>query len=164
MDRRRFSELVEDHHRSVLCYARALAGGEGIARELAQDAFVAAWHSATTFDVTRDFAAWMRGIVRNKWREHCRRSAREVPLDEEALSRLEQMLAPYPDGDAAIFARLAECREKLPAPMAGALRATYDEGRSSEEAAALFDLSPAALRKRLERAREALRLCLARND
>ncbi len=163
MDRSSFSELIHRHHRSLFAYARALARSEGTARELVQDAFVAAWQSIGTFDVTRDFATWMRGILRNKWREHCRLHARETMLDEAALSRLEETLAPYPGGDTALFARLAECRDKLPGPMAEAVRVTYDEGRTSEEAAALFNVQPAAFRKRLERAREALRLCLSKN-
>lgn len=164
MDRKRFTELIRGHHLMLLSYARALSGGEPVARELVQDSFVAAWQNLGKFEVTRDFAAWMRGIVRNKWREHCRLHAREVPFDEGALSRLEETLAPYPEGDGAIFARLAECRDKLPGPMAEALRACYDEGRTSEDAAARLSLNPAALRKRLERARDALRLCLSKND
>ena len=162
MDRTRFSDLIRQHHLSLLSYARAVAGEETTARELVQDAFVAAWQNVGRFEVTRDFAAWMRGILRNKWREHCRLHAREVPFDEAALSALEETLAPYPQGDAVLFVRLEACRDKLPPPMAEALRACYDEGRTSEEAAALLDVNPAALRKRLERAREALRLCLAK--
>ena len=162
MDRQRFTELVRLHHLTLLSYARALAGAESTARELVQDAFVAAWQNVGKFEVTRDFSAWMRGIVRNKWREHCRLHAREVPFDEAALSRLEETLVPYASGDAALFARLAECREKLTEPMAEALRVTYDEGRTSDEAAALLSLNAATLRKRLERAREALRLCLSK--
>jgi RNA polymerase sigma factor (sigma-70 family) len=164
MDRKRFTELIREHHLTLLSYARALAGAESTARELVQDAFVAAWQSLGKFEVTRDFAAWMRGIVRNKWREHCRLHSREVPFDDDALSRLEETLAPHSSGDALLFARLAECREKLPPPMSEALRVTYDEGRTSDDAAALLSLNPAALRKRLERARDALRLCLSKND
>jgi RNA polymerase sigma-70 factor (ECF subfamily) len=164
MDRKRFTELIRQHHLTLLSYARALAGSENTARELVQDAFVAAWQSVGKFEATRDFAAWMRGIVRNKWREHCRLHAREVQLDEAALSRLEETLAPYSSGDAELFGRLAECRGKLPPPLAEALRVTYDEGRSSDEAAALLSVNAAAFRKRLERARDALRLCLAKND
>lgn len=164
MDRTRFSELIRSHHLSLYAYARALAADEPTARELVQDAFVAAWQNIGRFEVTRDFAAWMRGILRNKWREHCRLHSREVPFDEEALSVLEANLAPYPQGDLAVFARLAECREKLPEPMSQALRVCYDEGRTSEDAAGILGLNAAALRKRLERAREALRLCLSRQE
>ena len=163
MDRSRFSELVRAHHLTLLCYARALSGTEQAARDLVQDAFVAAWINLHKFEITRDFAAWLRGIVRNKWREHCRFHAREVALDEATLARLEESLAAFPQGDAMVFARLAECRTKLPPPMSEALRAFYDEGRSSEDAAKVLAINAAALRKRLERAREALRLCLAKN-
>jgi RNA polymerase sigma-70 factor (ECF subfamily) len=161
MDRSRFADLIRDHHRGLLAYAIALVKSEAAARDLVQDASVAAWQSLSKFDVTRDFGSWMRGIVRNKWREYCRRNSREIPLDEETLSRLEQPFERSPD-DSALFDRLAECRGKLPPPMAEAVRLTYDEGRTSDDAARLLSTTAAALRKRLERAREALRLCLAR--
>lgn len=163
MDRARFSELIRGHHRGLLAYAIALAKSEPAARDLVQDACVAAWKSLERFDPSRDFGSWMRGILRNKWREHCRRNSREVPMDEEALSRMEAVFHESPD-DSDLFGRLAECRGKLPPPMAAALQATYDEGRTSEEAAELLSTTAAALRKRLERARAALRDCLSRNS
>lgn len=162
MDRVRFAELIREHHRGLVAYATALVKSEAAARDLVQDASVAAWQSLAKFDVTRDFGTWMRGIVRNKWREYCRRRSREIPLDEETLSRLEQPFERSPE-DSALFARLAECRGKLPAPMAEAVRLTYDEGRTSDDAADVLSTTAAALRKRLERAREALRLCMSRN-
>ena len=161
MDSTAFSALVRLHHLTLLSYARALAGAETTARELVQDSFVAAWQNVGKFDITRDFASWLRGILRNKWREYCRLHAREVSLDEDALSCLEATLTPFPTGDAAIFDRLAECRAKLPPPMAAAIRVCYDEELSSEAAAAALSINSATLRKRLERARDALRHCLA---
>lgn len=160
MDRNRFSDLIREHHRGLVAYATALVKSEAAGRDLVQDSCVAAWMSLGKFDVSRDFGSWMRGIVRNKWREHCRRYSREVMLDEQTLSRLEESFVDSPD-DSELFDRLAECRDKLPGPMAAALRATYDEGRSSEEAAELLKIKAPALRKRLERAREALRQCLS---
>lgn len=160
MDRERFSELIRGHHLGLLAYATALVKSEAAARDLVQDSCVAAWKSLAKFDVSRDFGTWMRGIVRNKWREHCRRYRREVALDEETLSRLED---PFHStaGDSELFVRLAECREKLPQPMADAVRAIYDEGRTSDEAAEVLQTKAPALRKRLERAREALRRCMS---
>ena len=58
------------------------------------------------------------------------------------------------------FDRLAHCRDQLPAPLAESVNAFYDEQLSTEEAAVRLDINGATLRKRLERAREALRQCL----
>lgn len=164
MDRSDFSDLVRRHHLGLLSYARALAGAETTARDLVQDAFVAAWQNVSRFDVTRDFASWLRGILRNKWREHCRIHARETVLDEAALTRLEETMAVHRDGDAALFDRLADCRAKLPEPLADAVRVYYDEELDGDQAATALSLNPATLRKRLERAREALRECLGRKS
>ena len=163
MDRNRFTDLIRGHHLGLVAYATALVKSEAAARDLVQDSCVAAWQSLGKFDVSRDFGTWMRGIVRNKWREHCRKYKREVALDEETLSRLEQPFEGSPE-DADLFARLAECRSKLPEPMAEVVRVIYDEGRTSDEAAEILETKAPALRKRLERAREALRLCLSRNN
>lgn len=163
MDQDRFTALIRSHHLTLLSYARALAGAESTARELVQDACVAAWQNLGRFDITRDFASWLRGIIRNKWREHCRLHSRETCLDDEALSRLEQILAPHTDGDAAVFERLADCRTRLPGPMAEVIRLCYDEDRSGDEAAAALSLTPATFRKRLERARDALRACMSKH-
>jgi RNA polymerase sigma-70 factor (ECF subfamily) len=162
MDRNRFADLIRGHHRGLVAYATALVKSDAAARDLVQDSCVAAWKSLEKFDVSRDFGSWMRGIVRNKWREHCRRYSREVLLDDETLSRLEEPFESTAD-DSELFARLAECRSKLPPPMAEAVRVIYDEGRTSEEAAEVLETKAPALRKRLERAREALRRCMAGN-
>jgi RNA polymerase sigma factor (sigma-70 family) len=73
----------------ALLYARTPAGKEHTARDLTEDAFFSAWQNWSRFDVTRDFSSWLRGIIRNKWREHCRKNLRESSRDDEALSRLE---------------------------------------------------------------------------
>jgi len=109
MDRTEFSDLIRSHHLGLLSYARALAGAEATARDLLQDALVAAWQNLGRFEVTRDFASWIRGILRNKWREHCRHQRREIALDDETLARLEETLTIHRDGHAALFERLPTC-------------------------------------------------------
>jgi RNA polymerase sigma-70 factor (ECF subfamily) len=162
MDRNRFSELIRDHHRPLLAYARVLAGHPDRARELVQDAFVAAWQTIGRFDVTRDFGSWLRGIVRNKWREDCRKHRREVPLEEPELAAMEDAVRAWTAGrgEAGLLERLAECRAKLPELLSQAVTAYYDEKRDGEGAAALLGIASSTFRKRLERARDALRLCL----
>jgi len=162
VDRKSFSILVKEHHRSLLAYATALTKESHTSRDLVQDAFVVAWNNLDTFDVTRDFGSWMRGIVRNKWRESLRKSSRQIALDEETLESLEADAREWdvlPD-QGGVFSKLEGCLKKLPDTLSEAVKAFYYEGHSGDEAAAALDLQSATLRKRLERARSGLRECL----
>lgn len=165
MDRSRFSDLIREHQQPLLAYARVLAGHPERARELVQDAFVAAWQAIGRFDVTRDFGSWLRGIVRNKWREDCRKHRREIAFDDPELARLEEAIRSWSAsaGEAGLLERLADCRSKLPEPLSLAVSAYYDDERDGEGAAASLGIPPATFRKRLERARSSLRLCLESN-
>ncbi len=90
--REAFSQLANEHHQMALIYARTICGDEHVARDLAQEAFLSGWRNWSRFDVTRDFGSWLRGIIRNKWREHCRKNSRMSSWDEDALSRLEETI------------------------------------------------------------------------
>ncbi|MES2995456.1 MAG: RNA polymerase sigma factor [Verrucomicrobiota bacterium] len=162
MDRVAFSRLVLEHHRPLLAYARVLAGPSQRAEEIVQDTFVAAWQAVGKFDITRDFGAWLRGIARNKWKDQCRMHRREIPLDEETLGRLEEAMHRWsgPEGEPELLSRLADCRRKLPDLLAQAVREYYFRADDGDTAAEALGIPPATLRKRLERARQALRQCL----
>ncbi len=71
-----FGDLVRAHHRELIVYARALTRESNTANDIVQEAFIVAFDKMDTFDVTRDFPTWMRGIVRNKWREWVRKNKR----------------------------------------------------------------------------------------
>ncbi|NIP97038.1 MAG: RNA polymerase sigma factor, partial [Akkermansiaceae bacterium] len=88
-DRAVFSRMAREHHHMMLVYARTLVRDEGEVRDLVQEALVAAWTSLKKFDVTRDTGAWLRGIVRNKWRDHCRRNGRRLQFTDGELGELE---------------------------------------------------------------------------
>lgn len=162
-DRKAFSVLAKEHHRSLIAYAQALTKETHTSRDIVQDAFVVAWRNLETFDVTRDFASWMRGIVRNKWRESARKNARQVPVDEDVLECLEADARQWDAlrDQGGVFNRLEKCLKKLPENLAEAVKAFYYDDLSGEEAARVLDVQSATLRKRLERARGGLRDCLS---
>ncbi len=165
-DRQTFAAQARDHHRCLLIYARALARNEATAADLVQEAFVAAWRNLGRFDVTRDFGAWLRGIIRNKWREYLRRHAREVDVDDATLEawecRFAQWDANRSPGNADVLDSLDDCLKHLPDSMAEAIRRFYYQEEPGEKIAAALGIDTATLRKRLERARHALRSCLDR--
>jgi RNA polymerase sigma-70 factor (ECF subfamily) len=160
-DRATFSQMARDHHRLLLVYARTLVRDEGDARELVQDALLAAWKNLKKFDVTRDRGAWLRGIVRNKWRDYCRHKGRRPLIADEELVELEADLSAWErDRQGPVFDALQECRDKLPEAFSEAVEAFYYEGLSGEEAAEHLGVQPGTFRKRLERARAVLHDCL----
>lgn len=159
-----FAVLAREHHRGLLVFARALSHNDATAADLVQDAFVTAWRNLDRFDSTRDFGAWLRGIVRNKWREHLRRHRREVDVDDATLEAWENRLAQWDagrqDGNPALFDALDDCLKRLPATLGEAVNRYYYRDQPGDSIATTLGIDAAALRKRLQRAREALRNCL----
>jgi len=145
----------------MLIYARTLLRDEGQAQEVVQEALVAAWRNLERFDVTRDIGAWLRGIIRNKWKDLCRKEGRKPEFAQADLEYLESQMISFADRSG-IFDDLADCREKLPEEMRDAVTLSYDEGFSSEDVGKKLGLAAATVRKRLERARALLRDCLRR--
>lgn len=165
-DRQGFAALAREHHRLLLIYARALSRNEATAADLVQDAFIAAWRNLGRFDVTRDFGAWLRGIIRNKWREHLRKHAREVDVDDATLEAWESRFAHWEidrgAGNKDLFETLEDCLKHLPDSMGEPVRRHYYLEESGEGIAAALGIDASTLRKRLQRARQALRNCIDR--
>lgn len=165
-ERLKFSELAKDHHRALLVYARSLTKEDTVSRDIVQDSFVVAWTNKDKFDITRDFGSWMRGIVRNKWREQLRRNKRLVPMDDDLLDSLEGQMREWQtdrqDGGPSIFIKLESCLGKLPETLAAAVKCFYYEDCDTEESAKKLAITGASLRKRLERARQQLKACVSR--
>jgi len=159
-----FSQLLTLHHRELLVYARTLTQNEAAAKDIAQDAFVTAWEKMSVFDVTKDFTSWMRGIIRNKWREWIRKNNRSVNHSEDELecyeAQLRQLESTRTDGGPSIYIRLESCLGKLPEGQLIAIQYQYRDGMKSEEAAEKLSINSSTLRKRVERARQALKQCM----
>ena len=158
-----FAVLVEMHHRELLVYARSLTRDLTTSRDIVQEAFIVAYEKIGTFDVTRDFATWMRGIVRNKWREWLRKNRRYELTDEE-LSLVDADIAAWQganaQGNSSVFEALEICLERLPENLRETVRAFYYEGKSGDEVSESLGIAPAATRKRLQRARDLLKKCV----
>ncbi|MGJ8657507.1 MAG: RNA polymerase sigma factor [Akkermansiaceae bacterium] len=165
IEREKFSKLAREFHGEFLVYARSLTREGNTSRDIVQDSFVAAWRNKDKFDVTRDFGSWMRGIIRNKWREHLRKNHRQVPLDDEVLESVEAEIREWQsmrtDGGPSVFMKLEECLSKLPEALLQAVKSFYYDGNSTDEAAENLSIEGSTLRKRLQRARLSLKECVS---
>ncbi len=158
-----FAELVTLHHRELLVYAHALTKDSATASDIVQDSFIIAFQKINTFDVTRDFGTWMRGIVRNKWREWTRKNKRYILTDKE-IGELDSDIANWQGekatNDSCVFDALEQCLQRLPENLRETVLSFYYDGRTGDEAAEHLGVAPAAIRKRLQRSRILLKDCV----
>lgn len=152
---------MREHHRELLVFAAAASGSRESAKDIVQESFVSAWKSFERFDESRDFGAWMRGIVRNKTKDWFRRQQRDPIFDIELLEREISAWQTAKESGNSIFEIVTTCVGKLPSSYQTAVEAFYFEGREGNEASESLQISPANLRKRLQRARALLHDCIA---
>ena len=158
-----FEALVREHHRQLLAYALALTRRNDVAEDLAQDALLTAHRNLAKFDASRDFGAWVRGILRMKYLEW----TRSHRLERMSEAQIETIDAQHREWDRAAaerrgdaLAALRACREELGDHITETLDLFYSEQRSCADIAAQLQTSEVVIRKRLQRAREVLGDCL----
>ncbi len=161
--RRAFEILVREHHRRLLAYAHALVDDGALAEDLVQDAFVSAYRNLDRFDQSRDFGAWMRGILRKKFLNYLERR-KEQPLSPAAIIALEQVHSDWDaaerDGQGDALTALQQCLSGLGDLLRRCVDAFYREGRTVADIARDDGSSEEVVRKRLQRGREALAECV----
>lgn len=159
-----FEAMLRRHHRRLLAFAYTLTGDPEAARDLVQDALVAAYQNWGKFDPERDFAAWVRGIMRNKGREYAR-ARKLITVDEKVLEAIEQQHRQWDvveaDGQG-VFETLETCLAQLPDPMREVVQLYYMERLTGTEVARRVKADEATVRKRLQRARALLAECLSK--
>ena len=161
-DREAYSRIVAACQSPITAIALAIVRDVPASEDIAQEAFLSAWQHLRRLQNPASFLPWLRQITRNLARDHLR-AQRHRPLDglgaELAIASAadpsptpsEQLLADEREAAA------AELISALPAASREVLLLYYREDQSSQQVAALLGLSDAAVRKRLSRAREALR-------
>lgn len=158
-----FEGLVREHHRRLLAYGLALVRRTDLAEDLVQEALLVAHRDLVKFDASRDFGAWVRGIIRMKYLEWTR-SHRTERLSEPALEAIEaehrrwDQAAAEGRGDA--LEALRSCRQELGEHVSRALDLFYDDEQSCAAIAARLETTEVVIRKRLQRAREVLAECV----
>jgi RNA polymerase sigma-70 factor (ECF subfamily) len=165
LSRQAFEILVREYHRRILAYALSLVGDVSVAEDLAQDAFVAAYQNLARFDTSRDFGAWVRGILRNKYREWARRR-NVTTLDESMLEVLEARYHSWDDArrddkEDALVA-LQACIDKLSDLLRKTVRFFYFDRSSCEAIARIMKTQEVTVRQRLYKGRQILADCVNR--
>ena len=157
--------LVERHGRPVLTLIARMVRDQGVAEELAQDAFVKAFGALRSFDPAYKFSNWMLRIAHNVAIDHLRKARPPVvSIDDNASGRdLADVLADGREPSAFEHAVRGDFMADLEAALAR-LRPEfrrlvvmrYIEDLSYEDIAEVVGLPLGTVKSHLHRARAAL--------
>ncbi len=81
-----FEALHERYQRRMLNFFYGMSRDASIADELCQETFLRVWQARRRYRATGSFPAYLFGIARMVWREHCRRQSRDWMLRERAFT------------------------------------------------------------------------------
>ena len=154
--------LYEEYHRQALGLALRVLGNMGEAEEVVQEAFLAAWRAAGSYDPARGSTrTWILTLVRNRAIDAVRaRQRRPVqPLDDtfDPPDTADVPLQAALNVDAA---RVVEALAVLPAEQRAAIELAYASGLSHTEIAVRLKLPVGTVKGRIRLGLERLRQVL----
>jgi RNA polymerase sigma-70 factor (ECF subfamily) len=161
-ERDALEHLYARYGRALYSYAVELTHDRGLAEELVQDTFVAAWRGAASFRGQASLGAWLFGIARRRAHDRLRRaahptmeldSALEVP-DEDALPEARALAS-------ATRVALRDALDALPLHHREPLSLLLAYELSGRDIGAILGIPEGTVKSRLHAARRALRAALA---
>ena len=166
MDRDALESLIRIHQAALYRYLRYLGAAPETAEDLVQETFLAAYQSPNppAADDEGGWAAWLRGIARNRFLSHCRRRRRSpVTVDEAAVARAESCWVGefLREGDGFDYVEaLRRCVDKLSERHRTALDLRYTQRQSRSEMARSWQMTENGVKALLRRIRETLANCV----
>lgn len=163
-----FAELVRLHQGRIRAYLARHVRDRDVADDLAQETFLDAYRTLTTFRQEAPFRIWLIGIARNRALAYFHVKARrrvgegrtlEAKLTEWRCQEVESDTNRLTERSEELSA-LAECVKKLPPQSRRLVETYYSKGMSAAEIAAEVREKGGSIRMRLLRLRQALRRCM----
>jgi RNA polymerase sigma-70 factor (ECF subfamily) len=172
-DARAFEELVRENLPRMLAVARRLLWNEEDAQEAVQEAFLSAYKALPKFQGGSKLSTWLHRIVANAALMKRRAKSRRPEVQIESLlprfepdghrqDALPAWTSPPLDGMAREETRqkVRFLIQQLPEDFRNVILLRDIEGMDTAGAAAVLEISEAAVKTRLHRARQALRTLL----
>lgn len=161
-DQEAFGQIVAGCQGGITAIALSIVRDIQTSEDIAQEAFLNAWTHLRRLRSSSSFLPWLRQITRNLARDHLRRRKTEKRYDGDMDDILRVVADPSPDVPDRLARQdeeqvVADLIDDLPEETREILLIYYREGQSSKQVAELLGMSDAAVRKRLQRARDSIR-------
>jgi RNA polymerase sigma-70 factor len=164
-----FEILVRENADMLMTYLRAVAKNSAVVDDIFQETMLTAWRKLDAYDRSLPFGPWLRGIAGRLVMAHYRKAKRNFMVcDDGVLEYLDEQVHHISQGRGDTWdekvAALHECIEALPEIQKQAIGLRYMQNEAPNEIAERLELSPEAVKKRLQRARGQLSDCLRRKN
>jgi RNA polymerase sigma-70 factor (ECF subfamily) len=164
VDRDQLAAIVRVNQAGIYRYLRYLGADQPTAEDLVQDTFLAAFKSPSAEQDLSSPSAWLRGIARNLFLQHCRRGRRSpLVASSERLDEAENTWRSVflRDGDGFDYLEaLRQCLHDLPPKQRDVLDMRYRDQKSRGEMAQFLGMSEDGIKSLLRRIRAALAQCV----
>jgi RNA polymerase sigma-70 factor (ECF subfamily) len=152
-----FNALIYHFHNMAYGYAHAYLSDPLLAEEAVQEAFIVAYYALESLRIPHAFPTWLRRIVYSE----CHRILRRRTPLSQPLDAVVDVAAAQPSPQQILETRELQnavhaAIQALPLAQRIPILLYYIDDYSQEEIAQFLDLSVAAVKKRLERARRSL--------
>jgi RNA polymerase sigma-70 factor (ECF subfamily) len=160
-----FGRLIRKHQAGVRAFICSLGTSFDYVDDIAQESFLIAWKKRDSFDTSRDFGNWVRGIARNV-------VLRKRVKDEQGAHvmnmKLSEILAEQSEGDEErdpettleLVKALDDCVAQLPPKTGALLRERYETNATASQLAERLGTTADAVRQAFVRLRRRLRECI----
>lgn len=162
-DRDAYARLIRQTQNLVSSVALAVVRDVPASEDIAQEVYVHAWRGLGALRSAESFLPWLRQLTRNRAQAFLRERHRRTQLGAlTGDAALAAAVDPSPDAHQALLRdeaqrKLARAIEGLSDEHREVITLFYREGQSVAQVAALLELSPEAVKKRLSRARAAVK-------
>ncbi len=159
-----FEILVREHADMLTAYLRSLVHAHDAVDDLFQETMLIAFRRLDDYDRTRPFGPWLRGIASNLVLEYRRKNARgAMSCEPEILEALEHHFNATSRMHGDTFreraGKLSDCLTRLPEKLREVVELAYARGMLLRQIAESLSAGEEAVKKRIQRAREALIDC-----
>lgn len=165
-DEEAFCSLVRRHQAYVRAYIATRVRNDVVVDDVAQEVFVRAFRTLSSYREEAPFIAWLIGIARHRMLDHFRAESRNRATMEDFTSALamrheEDLRAEQePETTEAKLQALQECVDGLPEESASLIRRHYLGRNKTEDIAVSVGRKASGVRVTLMRIRQLLRACI----
>lgn len=158
-DRAAFSALFDHFAPRIKAYLQRAGADEAVADELAQEALLAVWRKADSFDATRATAAtWIFTIARNLRIDRFRKEWRDVSVGDDMPETIDEAAAPDDSlSDAERGSRVREALRQLPPEQIKVIELSFFEEQPHAEIAQSLGIPLGTVKSRIRIAMAKLR-------